>query len=492
MAPTSSARSGRSLRRQGPPHLSAAVGGGTGAPAPSARRLRLRPIHPSASGLLARLFSFVPTAIGTLLVSRLVIEHYGISAFNGFTIAESLIVLLPLNNLGVGAAITAAFASLDPRSADAERVTLTATRVMTVSALCLSAAAMVMAATGLWSTVLGGAAYGGWFFGLGMAFYAAGFVPGLGQAMLLGVHRNHVTILVQSLMMPAALGMVVVLIAVRADGRLVVVVPAAALAATNVVTMVLATRLTGFRWRRVLARVPRPRRHAGARIRGIAGPRLITNITVPLALASDLVVLSHFSSPRQLADYGICVQIFAPVTALVAAAAAPLWPIYIAAKAKGSTGPPISRTVLRFCVPTVVVCALLVPVAPWAGRVISDGQVRFGLFLPIAAALMTVIYSAAFPVGMALTTPKELRFSATVSLVALPLNVGASIVLAGLIGAPGPLLATAVVGLAQMTSAAYYLRTRSAPPAALSFPSTRTDRHLVEAGAGIADPAVVD
>ena len=443
--------------------------------APSPPRLRGRPVHPVAGGLLARTFSFVPTAIGTLLVSRLIIGHFGIPAFNGFTIAESLIVLIPLNNLGVGAAITAAFAANDPLGDDAERVTLTATRIMTLSALALAGVSLAMAAAGLWSTVLGGAAYGGWFFGLGVAFYAAGFVPGLGQAMLLGVHRNHVTILVQSLIMPVALAMVAVFIAGNADGRLVVIVPAASLAAANVLTMVVATRLTHFRWRSVLAKLPRPHRYAGARIRGIAGPQLVANITVPLALASDLVILSHFSTSGQVADYGICLQLFAPLTALVAAAAAPLWPIYIAAKAKGSTGPRVSRTVLGFSGSAAVICALLVPIAPLAGRVISNGQVRLGIFLPLAAALMTVVYSAAYPVGMALTTPKELRFLATVSAIALPLNVGVSIVLARTLGAPGPLLATAAVGLAQITSAAYYLRTHAPDRSALTFPPTRAD-----------------
>ncbi|HEY4376152.1 MAG TPA: hypothetical protein VGM93_03300, partial [Acidimicrobiales bacterium] len=329
-----------------------------------------------ASGLMARMFSFVPTAIGTLLVSRLVIEHFGIRAFNGFAIAESLIVLIPLNNLGVGAAITAAFASNDPRSADAERVTLTATRIMTVSALVLAAVSLAMAVAGLWSTVLGSAAYGGWFFGLGMAVYSAGFVPGLGDSMLLGVHRNHVTILVQSLIMPIAVALVVVLIAAHGDGRLVVVVPAASLALINVVTMIVATRLTHFRWRGVLAKLPRPHRHVGARIRGIAGPRLVNTVTVPLALASDLIVLSHFSTTGQVADYGICMQLFAPLTALVAAAAAPLWPIYIAAKAKGSTGPSVTRTALGFCGATAAICALLVPIAPFAGRIVSNGRVH--------------------------------------------------------------------------------------------------------------------
>jgi O-antigen/teichoic acid export membrane protein len=351
---------------------------------------------------------------------------------------------------------------------------------------------MVLSFTGLWPAVLGDAAYGGWLFGLGMAFYALGFVPGLGDAMLLGVHRNHVTILVQSLVMPVALVMVGVLVAVDADPRIVVVVPAASFAATNAITMIFAARSTGFRWRSVLAKVPRPRLHAGARIRGVAGPRLVNNIAVPLALASDLVVLSHFSTPDQVADYGICLQLFTPLTALVAAAAAPLWPIYLAAKADGSSGPPVLRTVLGFLGATALVCALLVPLAPWAGRVISGGQVQLGVLLPCAAALMAMVFAASFPVGMALTTPRELRFSATVSVIALPLNVGASILLARSIGAPGPLIATAVVGLAQTGAAAFFLRTRSSCSDAPAFSPTTADRALAGTGLGVPETTVLD
>src|SRR5436305_11075626 len=105
-----------------------------------------RRMHPVASGALARTVSFVPTAIATLLASRLIITHFGIPAFDGFTVAESLIVLLPLGDLGVGSAITAAFASYDAASAEAEGVMLTATRITALSAVSLCAIALVMSA----------------------------------------------------------------------------------------------------------------------------------------------------------------------------------------------------------------------------------------------------------------------------------------------------------------------------------------------------------
>ena len=116
-----------------------------------------RRMHPVASGAVARTVSFVPTAIASLVASRLIISHFGIPAFDGFTVAESLIVLVPLGDLGVGSAITAAFASQDPTGREVEGVVLTAARITAVAAVLLGVVSIAMAAGGLWTTVLGSA-----------------------------------------------------------------------------------------------------------------------------------------------------------------------------------------------------------------------------------------------------------------------------------------------------------------------------------------------
>lgn len=398
--------------------------------------------------------------MAALLASRIIIAHLGITAFNGFTIAESLIVLIPLNDLGAASVVTAAFASGDPLRPEAQAVALTATRVMTVSALGVTLVATVLTVGGLWHPLLGGASYGGWFFGVAMAVFAASFIPGLATGMLLGVHRNHVTVLVQTLINPAVLVGAVLLVAAHGDPRWVVVLPSAAVALVNILTAVVASRATRFSWSSVLRKVPNRRRYPGGSIRGIAGPRLILSLTVPLALANDRIVLSHFAPSKDVAVYGVCLQIFAPVMALIAAAAQPLWPIYLAAKSTGSLGPRVPRTTLMFLGATVVICAGLLPLSGPLGDLIGNGEVRLGLLVPFAAALMTVGYAAAYPLGMAFTSPAELRFIAGLSVVALPLNVALSIVFARAVGAAGPLFATTAVGLGQLAASSWYFRTR--------------------------------
>jgi O-antigen/teichoic acid export membrane protein len=421
-------------------------------------------VHPVASGALARAFSFLPTAVASLLVSRLIVAHYGIPAFDGFTLAESLIVLVPLGDLGVGSAITAAFASGDPAGPEAEGVVLTATRIMAVSALLVTVVAVLMTAVGAWPTVIGTASYGGSFFGLGMIFYAAGFVPGLGQAMLLGVHRNHLTVLVQTLMMPFVLVAVALLILTDGDGRWIVALPAAALTATNFLLGGLATRITRLSWRSVVRKIPQRARYPGSRIRGIAGPRLVLSLAIPLAVASDRIVLSHVSTAQEVAKYGVCLQIFAPVVALLGAAAQPLWPIYVAAKATGSAGPRVWRAVLLFGGVGVAMCGALLPFSRPLGNIVGDGKVDLGLLLPFATALMTVGFAVAYPVAMVLTRPNELRFIAVTYTAAVPLNVAASIVLGRELGAPGPALASAGLGFGVLLVGAYYVRSHVLSP----------------------------
>jgi O-antigen/teichoic acid export membrane protein len=417
------------------------------------------------SGAIARIISFLPTAIASVLAARLILAHYGVPAFNGFTIAESLIVLVPLSDLGVGGAITAAFATDDPLAVRSQRVVLTSARVMTISALGLTAMALIMSAAGVWDSLLGHASYGGTFFGLLMIAYAFGFLPGLSVAMLLGVHRNHLTILVQTLIMPAVCLGIAALIFLKADGRWVVVLPGAAFAFVNLLTVVLATRITRFSWPAMLRRVPWRGRFPGVSIRAIAGPRLALSLLTPLALASDRVVLSHFSTSSQVADYGVVMQIFAPTTALIGAAAQPLWPIYLAARAKGEVGPQMIKVVAAFGAGTIVICGLLVPLCGPLGDVVGDGKVHLGLALPIAAAALSVITAIGYPMIMAFTTPKELRFAAWAVAALLPVNLVISSILAHHLGAPGPLVGTIIIGVMNVTMAVWYLRTRVWPHA---------------------------
>jgi O-antigen/teichoic acid export membrane protein len=396
---------------------------------------------------LTRAFSFVPTALATLLASRLIIHHFGLSAFDSYALVISLMQLLPLNDLGVGAAVTSAFAAHGPRDRFSELVTLTAARTLVLSTCGLIVAAVLLTSANLWPTLLGHASGSNAIVGLAVAVYALSFLPGLGQSMLLGANRNHVTIAVQAFLAPLTLLAVAALIAFKLDGRLVMVAPAAALVVINLVTAVVSARVTKFSWPRVLRELPRPRQYPGASIRAISGPMLVITLAIPVAFYTDRIVLSHVSTLSAVANYSVVMQIFAPVAALIAAAAQPLWPMYTKARSQGARGPKLGKVLAVFCAAAIVASGLLVLAANPIGHLIGGSQIQLGILIPVACALAVAAQAVAYPVAMSLMDPQGLRFVGICTVLSMPINLGLSIVLARHYGAAGPLLATFAAGL---------------------------------------------
>jgi O-antigen/teichoic acid export membrane protein len=425
-----------------------------------------RRLHPMVSMGLARLGSLVPISIATLALSRIVIDHYGTAVFNGFILVVSTMALLPptLTDLGVGTAVTTSYAQHGPTHPESQRLALTATRALAGFTLAIVAVSLLLTLLDVWPRILGEGAEAGGAFGIAMAIYALGFVPGLGQSMLLGVNRSHLTIIVLTFHMPltaAAAGLAIVL---DAPDWVVILVPAVMMTVVRLALGLVTSRVVQVRWRELLARVPRPKVHPGAAIRSTAAPALIIALAVPAALQSDRLVLSHFSTEGELAEYAVSMQLFAPLLGVLVAIAQPLWPMISRARAEGTSTPGIARITLVFALATALLCALLVVVADPVGRAIGGEDLRLGLALPLANAAVAVATAATLPLSMAMRDAPALKFVATCSGLGLALNLPLSILLADRYGAPGPLVASAFVGvLVQILPAALYYRRHHGP-----------------------------
>lgn len=399
------------------------------------------------SSALARMVSFLPTAVATLLTTRLVVDRYGLAAFAGFALILSLINLIPLNNLGVGAAVTSAYASGGVGMEYAERTLLTAARVLTLSTIATALVATAIGAAGLWPALLGDSSGPNAWVALALGIYALTFVPGLGQSMLLGVHRNHITVIVQTFFNPLILVLVGAAVFFDAGGAAVIVAPSVALLIVNSVTGLIAGRAVRTSWRRMLRRLLDRRRYPGASIRAMSGPVLLITLSTPIALQSDRIVLSHVSSTHAVADYSVAMQIFAPALALIAASAQPLWPVWAQARSRGRRGPDITRVVGGFSLAALLLGTALALVADPAATLIGGSRIHVDPLLAAAGALMVVTAAASHPVAMSLMDPVGVRFVLWCTGLALPANISLSVVLGHRLGAPGPLLATVVVGL---------------------------------------------
>lgn len=410
---------------------------------------------------LARSIGFIPQGVATLLISYVVIDRYGVDAFSSYAMIASVMLLIPLNGLGIGASVTQAVAAHGPTSDFSLRTGRTASRAMGVSMLFLIVVSLALGAWGLWPRLLGDAAGANSWTVVAMILFGLSFVPGLGPNVLLGAERNHVAILGQSAQAPIALLLVGLLVLADGDAALVIVVPAAALLGVNLLTMALSARLTGFPWGRILREVGSRRRYPGERIRSLSGPMMVTSLCVPIAFLCDRIILSHVSTTQAVAEYTLVIQIFAPVTGLIVAAAQPLWPMYTRARAQGGHGPRLGLVLGVFAAGTVATCAVLVVVADPVGRAVSGGEIELGLLLPVLTALVMCLQAVAYPLGMSLMDPAGARFVATCAVITLPANITVSVLLSRELGAPGPLISLLLVSTCvQVVPTALYARRR--------------------------------
>jgi O-antigen/teichoic acid export membrane protein len=415
--------------------------------------------------LLARVSVFAPSLVSSLLIARLVLVHFGATQYATYTLALALIAIYPLNDVGVGAPIISSMAADGEVSESVNRQALTAARLFGASTVALCGAVFLVAMFGVWHDVVGNIGMGS-FIGLSFCgvFYALSFVPSLSQSLLLGGHKNHVSMILQGVQSLLSLFAVISILLLKGRGDLVPAIPGFTLLIVNLIGVWLSGRLLRFNWGSLMARLARPKRFPGLSIRTYSLPMLIITTVLPLAWQSDRLVLSHILNTQAVVNYSITFQIFTPIIALAVAAAQPLWPVYAAQRAGKGSAPNVAKLVGIFTLSAAVVGSILVICTPYLAALISGNRAHVGLELPLCAMFMTVAVAAHYPLGVYLTDRKGLRYQAICCTVALPINVSLSIWLSKTVGPAGPLLGTAIAfSLCQLIPYFVYLRAESQP-----------------------------
>ncbi|MCW2543739.1 MAG: polysaccharide biosynthesis protein [Frankiales bacterium] len=396
---------------------------------------------------LARILGFVPQGIATLIASNLILREYGVNEFSSYVLVLSVLLLIPLNNLGAAASVTQVVAAHGVDSDLSRRTAVTAARVLLTSGGGLTIVSVVLGVAGLWPRLLGSSSVGNLWVTAAIVLYGISFVPALGLSVLLGAGRNHLAIAVQALTAVLSAVFVGIMVLAHLDKSMLVAVPALAILLTNLLALVVSQRVTGFSWTTVLRQAPFRRVHPGARIRSLALPMLITSLALPIAFLADRVVLSHVSTDIQVARYALVLQLFSPVTGLIMSTAQPLWPMFTRARATGGAGPQMAVILSGFLGATVVISAVLVLLADPIGSVVSDHRISLGVGLPALAAGVTLLQAALFPLTMSMADPAGARIVAISTVLSVPANLALSIYWGHAWGAPGPMLSMLVVSV---------------------------------------------
>ena len=401
-------------------------------------------------GGAARLVVIPISALLGIVNTRLIIEHYGQSAYAQYGLLVNVISLLPFADLGVSAAVMNAMgASDDPRSdPKVHRVLVTALRVLFGSMLTLIGIALLLLGLGAWPSLLGAGLIPGsgpTVATLCLVAIGLGLPIGSGQRILIGVHKNHLNVLLLGLQTPV---MLVLLLAItsttRGDGSYLAVLPYAVTLLLSLTILALAAHYVRPMFGRSVRDAVRLRTVRGGGVLAVAWPTLLQMIALPIAMQTDRLILSHVASVASLAEYNLAATMFVPIWGVVNAGGVALWPIFAKARARGDTSLSPTRLALGFGAAATVVTLVIASAAPWLAATASDHSVHLPTSLIVSFAIFMVLQALKFPLGMYMTDPRGLRYQAYMIILLLPVNLGLSLVLAERIGAAGPVIGSAV------------------------------------------------
>lgn len=408
------------------------------------------------------------TSVLGLLISRLVITHYGEAAFGQYGLLVGIANLLPFANLGVFAVIMNAISAADHPARD-ERVRLTlisAFRLLAVSAVVIIAVAFLITRFGNWHALLGAGLTrdtGPLVSGLCLAMIGLALPFGVGQRIWIGLGKNHFSIVATSLNRPIMLVALMALIWIGAPaGGYVAALNYGATVLVGIVTTVFAARRISPAVGEALRDAFRLRTVRGAKVFDVAWPMLLQMTALPIALQSDRIVLSHLSTLQQLNRYNLATQLFTPILLVMSSAGMALWRVFTRDREGiNHAGTSPHRMTLAFAGIGGLAAAGMALASPLLARLSTDGAVQLPILVVISFALLMVSQGMNYPLGMYMTDAAGLRFQAIMIVLMLPVNLGISIALTGPLGAAGPAIGSVVgVLLCQVLPNWIYVRRR--------------------------------
>jgi len=434
----------------------------------------------------ARFLMMPITAVLGIVATRLILDSYGQLAYVQYGLLVGLTSLLSFTDLGLSAVVMNSVAeSKDVHHDDRLRRTLlTSLRLLLVSGAVTILASVVLTYLHAWPRLLGQGLMprtGSLVAGGCLALIGLALPFGIGQRILTGLGKNHLTIIVTGLQSPVVLLAIWLTVSLHLPAGVVLAIfPYATIFLLAVALTVLAGRLVrptlGQAVRQVLTTA------RGDRVGHVAWPMLVLMIASPLAMQTDRIVLSHVSTVDQLAEYSLAAQMFIPLWHLSNAAGMALWPVFAKERATGELRSPTAYALSFAGIATAgAICVSIA--SPLLSKVASGGQITIGWPVLLAFSALQIFQAAKYPFGVYLTDGRGLRFQVWMVLAMLPVNLGLSILLGRTLGAVGPVIGSAVgVLVFQLFANWWYVRRTIRRSRSEQPPGSALEREAVSPG----------
>ena len=400
-----------------------------------------------------------------MATARLIIEQFGVAQYAQYGLLASLPALIPFADLGMAAVVMNVLASSDRVNTDpvVRRTLTSAFRILVCSGLTIVVIGVLLGALGWWPLILGPGLLDGGAVTATVCITILGLaLPcGVGARILVGLGRNPLQTALAGLAAPLVMAGVLIIIAVgNGSGSFLAVASYAAVAIVAVVLLVTAARLIRPQVGTALRDVPRFRQVPGVRVFDIAWPMLVQMISLPIAMQTGRILLSHQGTSVNLAQYNLAAQLFGVVLSAVSAAGLTLWPHFARARSRSVKASPF-RAALVFAAAGLALSLLLAALLPLLVPLVTGGEVGLTLSLVGAFVAFVTVQAAKYPIGMYMTDAAGLRAQVLPIVLMVPLNLGLAWWSIPYLGAAGPVWATsASVLVCQVIPTTLWVRRR--------------------------------
>ncbi len=401
----------------------------------------------------ARLLTLPVTAIATVVTTFLLVKEIGVESYAYVVLVGSLFQLVPFADLGLGAAVVSATAKRMQSRQEAAMALATANaafKTLLTSATVLAALAVAIGLCEFWPSLLGLPANlspsAKWAIAIVLLPFAMSIPFGIGQRILVGEGKNHIVALIGIAGPVVATLTTFVLLSLHSDLLVLGMATPVGILLVSIICFFVALKSSQWTLKDFLVRRSSQRK---PKLWNAAIPMLIISITVPLAMQSDRLVLSHFSKALELSEYSVAAQMYVPCFSIISMAAVALWPIFSRSGAASSElwAKAFSTLAASGAILAIIFVALVGPVSV----LITESKLSVRLDLAVAFGTLLVVMACHQTSAVLLTSPEHLRFQAICSTIMLIANLALSVLLAPLLGASGVVWASVIsVSAAQL------------------------------------------
>lgn len=405
------------------------------------------------------------SGLSAILLARLVVSDAGTNVYGLFALVAAIPFLIPISDLGMGAAVTNAAAGLPESIASFSDTLVKVRRLLCVVALTVVVVDLALAINGVWSTVFrlsDGAA--DWAIFAAIAIFAVSIPASVGARILLGVRRNAEVVLIQGLTSTVTLSCVWLAHLLGLDhwvfiGLSTIGMPVTAWLMFGIAIIRVKQSQAAIGFESVQRPVGRHRIadtnadsaatrstvKSSGRIVQTAIPMIVISLALPLTFQTDRLILGASRDLNAVAVYSAAALVFLPTLSVIQMAGRSLWGDFASARHRSEGVTDLYRRALLVCSIVGVVGALaFIAAAPYISRWATDWQVETPFILFVAFGALLVVQAVQQPSGMYLTDVWGLRFQACTTALAAAVSIPFSILGALALGAAGPVVASVV------------------------------------------------